>query len=122
MPLRSQLFADDAKLEACLTNNAAHLVPGAQGEHVGKVQTALFLVDGLSVDPAELNAELYGKSTAAAVLAYKKKRKIINQSYQTHGGRHRRQDDDRFARRGCSLAEERQLADFPLEPQRRSFV
>ena len=72
MPLRSRLFAGDAKLEACLTNNAAHLLPGSQGDHVGKVQTALFLVDGISVDPVELNAQLYGKSTAAAVLAYKR--------------------------------------------------
>lgn len=121
MPLRSQLFAGDARLEACLTNNAAHLLPGAQGDHVGKVQTALFLVDGISVDAAELNAELYGKSTAAAVLAYKKKRKIINQSYQTT-------EDDIVGKMTIAsldedvIREESQLTDFPLAPQRRSFV
>ena len=37
----------------------------------------------LSIDPRELSASLYGKSTAGAVLLFKKKRNIINRRYQT---------------------------------------
>ena len=37
----------------------------------------------LSIDSRELSASLYGKSTAGAVLLFKKKGNIINRSYQT---------------------------------------
>src|SRR5262249_43606378 len=40
-------------------------------------------IDGLKIDPGELTARRYGPSTAAGVLAYKKKRKIVNRSYQS---------------------------------------
>lgn len=40
------------------------------------------MLDGLSIDHAEISAQRYGPSTAAAVLTYKKKRAIINRSYQ----------------------------------------
>ena len=39
-------------------------------------------IDGLTIDTSELTAQRYGPSTASAVLAYKKKRKIINRSYE----------------------------------------
>jgi hypothetical protein len=121
MPLRSRLFAGDAKLEACLTKDAAHLVIGAQGDHVSKVQTALFLVDGLSVDASELKAKLYGRSTAATVLAYKKKRRIINRTYQST-------EDNIVGRMTIAsldrdvLVMEQKFADFPLKPQDKNFV
>ena len=121
MPLRSKLFAGDAKLQACLTSDAAHLTVGTQGDHVSKVHTALFLVDGVSVDASELRARLYGKSTAAAVLAYKTKRKIINRAYETKadnivGKMTIASLDDEVVRK------EVKISDFPLAPQTREFV
>jgi peptidoglycan hydrolase-like protein with peptidoglycan-binding domain len=77
--LQSQLFGGDPKLEAAAVSDSAHIVQGARGEHVQKIQLAL-----ISIDDAAIAADgLYGPATAAAVLAYKKKRGIINLSYQT---------------------------------------
>jgi hypothetical protein len=56
---------------------------GATGDHVWKIQMALILLDGLKIDSGELAAKSYGPSTAAAVLAFKSERNIINTSYQT---------------------------------------
>ena len=83
MGLQSKLFKDDPKLQACLVHDAAHVMQGAVGDHVNKIQTALAQLDGLQIDPSEIAAKRYGPSTAAAVLAFKKKRRIINFSYQT---------------------------------------
>jgi peptidoglycan hydrolase-like protein with peptidoglycan-binding domain len=82
MPLKSDIFAGDPRLEDCLVNDAAHLSPGAKGDHVARVQAALIFLDGLTIADGELGAMTYGPSTAAAVLAFKKKRKIINRAYQ----------------------------------------
>jgi peptidoglycan hydrolase-like protein with peptidoglycan-binding domain len=82
MPLNSRTFAGDPALEACLVNDSAHLTIGVQGEHVAKVQSAIIFLDGLDIDPAELRAQLYGESTAAAVLRFKTARGIINRAYQ----------------------------------------
>ncbi len=82
MPLKSSAFAGDERLEACLVKDSAHLVLGVKGEFVGKVQAALIFLDDLTIGEQELDTLTYGKSTAAAVLAFKKKRKIINRSYQ----------------------------------------
>jgi len=83
MGLVSRLFQGNKKLEACLVDNAAHVTQGAQGEHVAKIQLALFSLDALQIDRTELVTQTYGPSTAAAVLSYKTKRQIINKSYQT---------------------------------------
>jgi hypothetical protein len=83
MGLRSRLFSGDGKLEAAAISNPAHIVPGAAGQHVGKIQQALRLLDGDAIDPAELAAERYGPSTAKAVLSYKTRYGIINRAYQT---------------------------------------
>jgi peptidoglycan hydrolase-like protein with peptidoglycan-binding domain len=83
MPLSSKLFKGDVKLEACLVSDPAHLTPGTQGPHVGKVQTALHTLDGAAIDGTERQTERYGSSTAAAVLAYKRKRNIVNRAYQS---------------------------------------
>ena len=83
MPLKSNLFKGDAKLNACLVNDAAHLTEGTTGDHVGKVQVALADLDGLDIEASELLTKRYGPSTAAAVLKYKQKRTIINRSYQS---------------------------------------
>ncbi|MGB7220761.1 MAG: hypothetical protein WBD07_18320 [Vicinamibacterales bacterium] len=82
MALLSNLLKGDAKLAACQINDAAHLTIGARGEHVAKVQFALFALDSSAIDRNEVRLQTYGPSTAKAVLAYKTKRKIINTAYQ----------------------------------------
>ncbi len=83
MGLHSNLLSGDPALEACLVQDSAHVVQGAVGDHVTKIQTALNFIDGLEVDQSERDASRYGPSTAAAVLQYKTARNIINLSYQT---------------------------------------
>jgi peptidoglycan hydrolase-like protein with peptidoglycan-binding domain len=83
MPLKSQLFEGNARLNACLVKDAAHVVPGDVGAHVADIQLALNIIDGLEIVETERTTGTYGPSTVAAVLAYKKKRKIINRAYQT---------------------------------------
>lgn len=83
MSLQSKLFKGDPSLEMCLVHDSSHIMQGAAGDHVSKIQTALCTLDGLRIDPSELSAKRYGPSTAAAVLAFKRKRNIINRSYQT---------------------------------------
>ncbi len=83
MGLQSQSFRNDPKLEAAAVSDAAHIMPGAVGGHVAKIQRALILLDKAAIDPAELPGAGYGPSTAAAVLAFKQARNIINRSYQS---------------------------------------
>jgi hypothetical protein len=75
--LQSRLFGGDRALEACLIQDSAHLTIGAAGIHVSKVHTALLVLDNISVLAHELRMQQYGASTAAAVLAFKKRRGII---------------------------------------------
>jgi hypothetical protein len=82
MPLRSRLFAGDRDLEACLVRDSAHLTRGTRGDHVAKIQAVVMFLDQSTIDEAEIKSKTYGSSTAAAVLAYKQKRKIINFTYQ----------------------------------------
>ena len=79
MALQSKFFRGDSKLEAAAQFDNAHIVPGSRGPHVGKIQQALIELDGAKLG----RDEIYGPATAAAVLAYKRKRNIINPSYQT---------------------------------------
>ncbi len=74
MALLSQLFAGDQQLLAAATRDAGHIISGARGPHVGKIQEALNSLDGakLTVDSQ------YGPKTAAAVAAFKTKRNILN--------------------------------------------
>jgi peptidoglycan hydrolase-like protein with peptidoglycan-binding domain len=83
MPLQAQLFADDPRLQACLTQDPAHVTPGSVGDHVSRIQTALILLDDLRIDAEEIAGRRYGPSTAAAVLKFKQKRTIVNRAYQT---------------------------------------
>jgi len=77
MPLVSRLFTNPphAELEACLVDDAAHIVVGAHGAHVACIQIALSLLsDGavfLVIDG------VYGQTTAAAVFDYKDARHIL---------------------------------------------
>jgi peptidoglycan hydrolase-like protein with peptidoglycan-binding domain len=76
--LQSRLFAGEPKLEAAAISDPAHIVQGAVGVHVSRIQDALNMVDG-----AGLNSDgMFGSATAAAVLTFKKKRDIINRAYQ----------------------------------------
>lgn len=74
MALQSQLFRGDTKLEAAAVSDPAHIVPGAQGPHVGKIQAALIQLGAANLTP-DLS---YGSKTAAAVRAFKQKRGILN--------------------------------------------
>jgi len=65
-------------LEAALESDPGHILRGARGEHVRKIQEALILLDNAAIDPDGI----FGDATAEAVLAYKRKRNIINRSYQ----------------------------------------
>jgi peptidoglycan hydrolase-like protein with peptidoglycan-binding domain len=80
--LQSRAFRTDVKLQTCAVSDPAHITEGAAGEHVGKIQQALALLDGAKIEPGERATKRYGPSTAAAVLAYKTKRNIINRAYQ----------------------------------------
>lgn len=82
MALKCELFAGDPKLEAAAVSNPAHILRGAVGPHVGKIQKALISVDNSEINKTELQSKTFGASTEAAVLAYKTKRKIINTTYQ----------------------------------------
>ncbi len=82
MPLNSSLFRNDDKLQACLIADAAHVIPGASGKHVGLIQKGLRRISNASIDSVDLDGERYGQSTADAVLAYKQSRQIINRAYQ----------------------------------------
>jgi hypothetical protein len=79
----SRLFKGDRALEACLLHNWAHVTPGSVGEHVGKIQKALVALEKAAIDTEERAETRYGSSTAGGVLAYKRKRRIINRAYQT---------------------------------------
>src|SRR5215469_14154610 len=82
MALKSNLLSGDKQLEACAVRDPAHILPGSVGTHVARIQIALAILDGASIDSKEAKSHTYGPSTAVAVLAFKKKRNIINWSYQ----------------------------------------
>jgi len=83
MGLRSKLLSGDPQLEAAAVSDPAHVKSGASGSHVGKIQTALNLLDGAVIADGELRNKSYGPATALAVLNYKQNRDIVNRSYQT---------------------------------------
>ena len=83
MALVSRLFRGVPAFEACLQHDSAHIKKGTVGSHIPKIQKALLVLERVLVDANEVEAMHYGPSTAAAVLAYKKKRNIVNRSYQT---------------------------------------
>ena len=64
-------------------SNPAHIVTGAVGEHVSKIQQALLQLDGTLIESSEVATKRFGPSTARAVLAFKSKRSIVNRSYQS---------------------------------------
>ncbi len=83
MALNSRFFSGDKKLEAAAVSHPDHIVPGARGEHVAKIQQAVIMLDGAVIERSEIEAMQYGNTTANAVLAYKDRRAIVNKTYQT---------------------------------------
>jgi hypothetical protein len=83
MALKARLFRYTKRLNECLVHDAAHVTPGSRGDHVARIQVALWIIDRLNILDNELRGQLYGPSTAKAVLAYKRKRKIINRAYES---------------------------------------
>jgi hypothetical protein len=81
--LTSELFRGDPRLERCLVSDPHHVTPGTTGPFVAKIQYALLVLDGGSISGSEVQNAHYGPDTAALVLAYKTKRRIINFSYQS---------------------------------------
>lgn len=108
MTLTSLLFRESQPLQACAVSNPAHVKTGASGEHVARIQRALQLLDNAAIDLLELKARRYGPSTAAAVLAYKRKRHIINTSYQTTA--------DNIVGIMTIKAMDKELNDYPSRP------
>ena len=83
MTLVSRFLSKDNKLQAAQVQDSAHILKGASGDHVAKIQTALALLDNARIAVQEINDKSFGPSTADAVLAYKRKRRIINFTYQS---------------------------------------
>lgn len=83
VPLRSKLFSGSRELQACLVSDASHVVPGARGDHVARIQSALVRLRVLEAGDAIAEAGHYGPHTTAAVLTYKRAFRIINRSYQS---------------------------------------
>lgn len=120
MPLKSRLLSGDKRLQDCLVSDPAHVTPGSKGSFVGKIHTALLIADGASVSSKELLTETYGPSTAAAVLAFKRKRKIINFTYQSS-------EDDivgkmTIAALDADVARHELLARIPPPPHKPGFT
>jgi hypothetical protein len=83
MALISNLFRENERLQRTLATDSAHVISGESGEHVERIQIAVMDLTILTIAENELLTKTYGQSTAAAVLAFKRARKIINRSYQT---------------------------------------
>jgi hypothetical protein len=83
MPLRSQLFRNDGRLQGCLVADRCHVTAGSAGDYVHRIHVALMQIDQALIDPGELAGKRYGASTAAAVLRFKQDRDIVNRAYQT---------------------------------------
>jgi hypothetical protein len=80
--LRSKLLSPNARLRNCEVSDPAHVKLGDQGDFVDLIQRALALIDNVVIASTDTSSSLYGDSTAAAVLAYKTKRNIVNRSYE----------------------------------------
>jgi hypothetical protein len=83
MPLNSDFFSGDPRLEACLINDPAHITPGAQGPHVRKIQEAVVILCRMAIPLKEMENMVYGPGTTNAILSYKQQNGIINSNYET---------------------------------------
>lgn len=83
MPLISQLFRGDARLQGCLVDDRHHVTQGSAGDFVHRIHVALIKLDGATIAGGELATKRYGATTAAAVLKFKEDRDIVNRAYQS---------------------------------------
>jgi hypothetical protein len=83
MPLKSLWLSRNERLQQCFVADSAHVKTGDAGDHVTLIQGALWALSGSRIPADEQARQLYGRSTAEAVLNYKRKHRIINYSYQT---------------------------------------
>jgi hypothetical protein len=83
MRLNSKFLRVDPKLQAAFVSDPDHILLGAVGAHVVRIQSVLSLLDGAVISDRELQRGSYGPTTARAVLAYKRKRNIVNRAYET---------------------------------------
>lgn len=83
MSLQSGFFRGNARLQKCLVSDPDHVTIGSRGAHVTLLQSALSFLEGLNIADQEQTDQLYGPSTANAVLSFKTKRNIVNRAYQT---------------------------------------
>ena len=81
--LQSRLLSPSLRLSDCQVRDSAHVTPGDSGDYVARIQQALIRIDDADIAANELSGARYGETTAAAVLAYKSARGIINRAYQT---------------------------------------
>lgn len=82
MPLVSKHFTQprrNSRLEQCLVSDSAHITRGDRGDYVLLIQLALNQLTDAGLDADST----YGSGTAAAVLAFKRQRNIINPARQT---------------------------------------
>ncbi len=82
MPLTSELFRGVPELENCLVNDRDHILRGAVGEHVSRIQQALALLGDVPIAPDEVHKKEFGETTENAVFAFKTKLWIVNLSYE----------------------------------------
>lgn len=82
-PLASEIFRNNARLQRCLVDDAAHVTRGTQGDFVTLIQYAVLTLQGGTIPGAEMSGRLYGPATARLVHAYKVRKRIINTAYQT---------------------------------------
>ena len=118
MPLQSDLLKGDSLLEDCLVRDSAHVTPGASGDHVSKIQSALSILDHISINSSELSSKTYGPAIVAAVLAFKRKRSIINFTYEKQvdnivGKMTIKRMDDELARSSPAVAKDLAVLDKP---------
>lgn len=84
MKLSSNLFTQprrSARLDKCLVDDVAHVTlkqPRESGEHVTRIQLALLAIMRNARFGTEAARAEYGPNTAAAVLAFKRERNILN--------------------------------------------
>jgi peptidoglycan hydrolase-like protein with peptidoglycan-binding domain len=74
--MQSNLFQNDFRLEACLSNDFAQILPDHQGDFVRKLHRALQELDSAPIGAYELANGIYGPTTARAVQAFKQRRGI----------------------------------------------
>jgi hypothetical protein len=72
----SKFFGEDPdqRLLDAANLDPKHIVPGSSGDHVGKIQGALFAITSANINSDELGKAQYGRDTASAIADFKRTR------------------------------------------------